>query len=237
MRKLILALALVGTGTAFAAPTQVIEVQDDLIKKVKITEIEDDQDDLNASMNPSWESDCTKLDRRKVETNQNPDLDDIVNIGRRIWEVVKNNAPVLEARTMAAHALPRGVQCWDELATWSAPRSKSYQIVYENLYGTDVVTFKFRTMYTAGGSFKGQGRYITNATIQYSNVEVLWGYIFNANVEIPQVVNMGTEASPIGGMQMTLNWNVSTHPVSLKKSISSVSFFVAGDGRPMQVLD
>ena len=143
----------------------------------------------------------------------------------------------MEAKTASASALPSGITCWDQLAGWRPTRSETYDVVYKNLYGIKVVNVRFHIVYTYGGQYKGQGRYLTNATIRFGKVDVLWGYIFNANVEIPQVVNMGTEANPLAGMEMTLKWSVKTRPISLKKSISSMSFFVSGDGRPTMSLD
>jgi hypothetical protein len=64
----------------------------------------------------------------------------------------------------------------------------------------------------------------------------MWGFIVNANVEIPQVVNMASVDSPVAGMQVTLNWTVNTRPISLRKLNKAVSFFVSGDGTPTKIL-
>ena len=91
-------------------------------------------------------------------------------------------------------------------------------------------------IYSYGGRFEDKGRYLTNSTIQFSKVDVMWGFILNANVEIPQVINMGTLESPVAGMQMTLNWNVDTRPVSLRKMSNAATFFVSGDGQATKIL-
>jgi hypothetical protein len=218
-----------------AADAKVIQVNDELIKTVHIEQIEDQFQTLFAFSPYDWESDCTKLTRRGPRPNLDIDPNDIINIGKQVWEIIKNNGPVLEARTMNAHALPRGVECWDEMAEWQMPRSELYQVTYKNAYNMDVVKFRFRLLYTYGGSYNGVGRYLTNATIQYANVEVLWGFIFNASVEVPQVVNMGPVTAPMAGMQLTLNWSINTRPITLKRSVNSASFFVTGDGRRTQL--
>ena len=210
---------------------------EELIHSVEINKL-DSVELLNFGLH-GWESDCTLLDRSNQLRPAIGDIDltDIINVGEKIWEIVKENEPILEARGAKASALPRGITCWDQLTSWSPTRAETYEVVYKNLYGMRVVDLKFRILYTYGGQLKGQGRYLTNSTIQFSKVNVLWGYIFNADVEIPQVVNMGTEENPLAGMQMTLNWSVNTRPISLKKSINSASFFVSGDGRPTKILD
>lgn len=222
-----------------AALAMVIGAQaqaEELIQSVEIEKI--DEVELMNIGPMGWETDCTLLDKKDDEPSlANVDPADIIRLGKKAYEIIKENEPILEARGIKASALPRGVQCWNQMTSWSPTRAETYKVTYKNGFGMKVVDLQFRILYTYGGQLNGQGRYLANSTIQFSNINVLWGYIFNADVEIPQAINMGTEKAPLAGMQMTLNWSVNTRPISLKKSMSSSSFFISGDGRPTAVLD
>ncbi len=213
-----------------AAPTSVIEVNDGLISRIEITKVSEQE--LNIVQPMGWESDCTNLDKKQMTTKGGlDDISTVINIGKQVWKILQDNEPILEARGMSASALPRGISCWNELSNWSPTRVETYKVSYKNLYGITVVDFKFRLMYNYGGRLENRGHFITNATVQYASIDVVWGYIFNADVEIPQVLNIGSVEDPVGGMQVTLNWSIKTRPLSLKKGVRSASFFIAGDGR------
>lgn len=161
----------------------------------------------------------------------------IVNVASKAWVIVRDNEPVLNAKAKTANALPEGIENWRMLERWKAPRAETYKVTYKNLFGAEVVHLQYRLVYSHGGKAAGIGTYLTNVAIQYQKVEVSWGYIFNAHVEVPQVLNMGTMDDPVAGMEMTLNWSIRTRPVSLKKGKYSSSFFVSGDGQPTKILN
>ncbi len=153
--------------------------------------------------------------------------DEIVNIGMKIWELIKENKPVIHTEIPVAHAMPKGLACWSDLERWHAPKTQSYEVLYKNKFGMEVVKFRFRLQFTHGGSHAGMGRYIANATIMPAQIDVLWGYTFNAKLDVAQAVNLGTKADPIAGLEMNLHWNVKTW---LKESENSVHFFITGNG-------
>lgn len=134
--------------------------------------------------------------------------DQIVNLGKKIFDVIKAGVPVVNIKTDSASALPAGIKCWTDLGGWKMPKVNTYRFVYKNKMGIEVVDFTYRVMFTAGGSADGVGRYITNATILPTNIHVAYGFVFDANVSIPSVFNMGTKAKPIAGMQMDINWKI-----------------------------
>ncbi|MCB0341462.1 MAG: hypothetical protein H6626_13735 [Pseudobdellovibrionaceae bacterium] len=160
------------------------------------------------------------------------DLGTIVNVGRKIWKVVEDNEPIYEVNRQLASALPKGIECWDQLEGWMPPESAHYGITYKNLWGISVVDFSFRLNYTFGGQYKGLGRFLNNISITPSLINVMLAYHFYADVEVPQVVNLGTTADPIAGAEINLNWRVET---AIKKSQNNVSFFVDGQGRLKQL--
>lgn len=154
-------------------------------------------------------------------------LDKIINIGKKAWSVIELGRPVVNVKVDVANALPQGIKCWSHLAGWAAPQSKTYKVSYVNGFNYEVVSFAFRVIYTTGGNYNGVGRYITNATVVPAQLNVAWGYTFNASTVIPSVFNSGSVAQPVAGMQLNLNWSVNT---VMKHSQQSESFYVGGDG-------
>lgn len=152
---------------------------------------------------------------------------EIVNIGRDIWELIQANKPVVHMEVPVAHALPRGLTCWSQLAGWQAPITRSYEVIYKNLLRIEVVKFRFRLHYTYGGSYQGQGRYLTNVTVLPADLSVAWAYSFNADILVNRAINLGSEKDPVAGLELNLRWNVKT---ALKESINTVHFFVDGNG-------
>lgn len=154
-------------------------------------------------------------------------LDKMINLGKKVWSVVELGRPVVNITLNSANALPQGVLCWNTLTGWSVPQSKVYRVSYTNGFGSTVVNFAYRVIFTAGGSLNGQGKYITNATVVPADLYVAWGYTFNASTVVPSVFNVGTVDRPVAGMQLNLNWSVDT---VINHSQQAETFYVGGDG-------
>jgi hypothetical protein len=154
-------------------------------------------------------------------------LDSIVNLGKMIWALIEANKPVINISTHRAHALPEGLISWEQLSEWQVPVSKNFQATYQNFFGTTVVDFTYRLIYTYGGSFKGKGHYLTNILVIPSDLKVSAGYTFNAEVNFPGPVNLGTSENPIAGTEILVKWKVDHW---WKHSEGSHSFFIRGDG-------
>ncbi|WP_413288509.1 hypothetical protein [Bdellovibrio sp. HCB337] len=153
-------------------------------------------------------------------------IDQVINLGKKIWAVVETGRPVVNVQAYTANALPKGVQCWSDLSGWQIPQSKVYRVQYENAYGMKVVDFAYRVTFTAGGSVNGQGKYITNATIMPADVNVSWGFTFNASAEVPSVFNTGSKEDPVAGMQLLMKWSVDTVMNHVEQA---ETFYIGGD--------
>ncbi|HEY8272614.1 MAG TPA: hypothetical protein VIG33_17100 [Pseudobdellovibrionaceae bacterium] len=243
MTKIILVFATVFAINAQAADQN--DVKYFQLAKVKVTEVTNQYPLTETFTQPGLGEDCNPASRAKVLDNGVPSLnpadpldqisiiiDKIVNIGKKVWAIVETGRPTVHIKTYTANALPQGLKCWSDLTGWQIPQSKVYRVQYENLYGMDVVDFAYRVTFTAGGALKGQGKYITNATIMPADLNVSWGYTFNANAEVPSVFNMGTSEQPVAGMQMVMKWSVDT---VMNHAEQAESYYVGGDNTMKQM--
>jgi hypothetical protein len=154
-------------------------------------------------------------------------VDAIVNLGKEIWSIIQANKPVVNVTTNEASALPRGVTDWSALSGWDTPRIRTFETNFTNAYGINVVSFQYRLSYTSGGSYNGQGQYLSHVTVSPENVTVLWGYTFNAQVSVPNVTNAGTSSNPLAAAEVLVSWTVDT---VLKHEQQSSDYYVRGDG-------
>lgn len=159
-------------------------------------------------------------------------IDQIINIGKKIWNVIAAGKPVVNVKVDVATALPRGSKCWLDLQGWQMPESKVYEQVFENGFGAEIVNFKYRVLYVAGGSVNGQGAYIGYATMVPVLIDVSWGFSFNAVASVPVVFNMGTKEAPLAGMQMLMQYRVESVMSTIEES---QAFVVNGRGEFKQM--
>jgi len=154
-------------------------------------------------------------------------VDKVINIGKKIWEIVQAGKPTLNIRTDVATALPQGSRCWLDLQTWQMPEAKMYSASFRNGFGMEVVKLNYRVLWLPGGSVDGVGQYIGYAAMVPADVSVSWGFSLNAQASVPSVFNMGTRAEPVAGMQMAMIYRVES---PIKTIEQSQSYFVSGKG-------
>lgn len=216
MLKMTLAALIITLFNFQVSANDKVDVDYFTIGDVQIQEVEE-------STELVWES----IETEEVLTDEEIKISEIINLGKKIWDVIVKNRPVVNVKNFSASAVPQGITAWQQLEGWQTPKTKTYQVTYKNLYGMNVVDFKFRVLYTTGGSYQGQGKYIARVTIIPADLSVAWGYTFNANVEVPSVLNTGTKENPIAGAEVQLHWSVDT---VVKHIQSTVNFFVKGNG-------
>lgn len=156
-------------------------------------------------------------------------VDKIINIASKIWKVIQDNAPVVNIDSKYATAYPAGVTAANQLSGWTRPRSYVYGFYAKNLYGYKAIDVEYKITYTFGGSYKGNGRYLTAVAMVPTKTDVAWGYRLSMNASVPNstVVNVGTEDAPVAALQLKLLWKMST---VLKESDGTSIYYVQGDG-------
>ncbi|MBN8541518.1 MAG: hypothetical protein J0L82_14085 [Deltaproteobacteria bacterium] len=170
-----------------------------------------------------------------VITDLMGDLGDVkkwVTLGRKIWEIIRNNQPVVNVKTQTVSVLPLSIPNWTEMETWKGPQAKSYTVAAKNLYGMTVISHTYTVAFHHGGSIGGRGKFLANATIIPTGVNVAWGFTLNSNVNVGQPLNTGTTQDPIPGLDLGLEWSMSS---MLKKSQGTDQFYVRGDGTSTHV--
>lgn len=212
------------------------------ISSPTVTDVTDQYPQVDVTTQPGLAEDCNSVGKKvyprtshdPADKDFNPTneieaiVDHVLNVGKKLWDVVLAGKPAVNVKLQTANALPEGLQCWVDLQGWKVPQTKVYRVTYKNGFGMDVVDYAFRVSFTAGGNAGGVGKYITNATMMTANLNVAWGFTFNATAEVPSVYNMGTVKNPVAAMQMVMKWSVDT-PV--KHIESSETFFMNGENQ------
>ena len=160
-------------------------------------------------------------------------LDNIVNLAKKIWDIVDDSKPVSNVYTTYATALPYGMSA-SQLSGWSSPRGYRYGFYVNNLYGITCVKVIYRVSFQYGGSYNGTGKYLTGVTVVPEVVDTLIGYSFYMSASVPDssIVNIGTQANPIAALRLVLQWRIST---ILKDSQSTAVYYITGNGRFQQL--
>jgi hypothetical protein len=158
-----------------------------------------------------------------------PVLDQMINLGQKIWKIIEDNKPVVDVKKQYATALPKGSTGWQDIGGWHPPVGTIYQLTAKNAYGMKMINVRYQVLRTYGGSYQGKGRYLTAVTVEPLLVEVGWAYHFTMEASVPDtsIVNVGTSADPVAGMMATLNWHIST---AVKDSQGQGLYFLQGDG-------
>lgn len=155
-------------------------------------------------------------------------MDQIVNLGYFVWQIVQSSRPTMRISTYRAHGLPRGISCWTDLEEWKMPKSKVFTVEQKSKLGQSLAKFTFRISFVYGGNYNGTGRYLANVTVSPVDVKVAWGVDFGSEVHIPSVFNMGTKTNPLAAMQVFVYWNLGN---SVRMEQKSQLFHLTGDGQ------
>ena len=221
----ILSLAL-ALGLSFAASAQQLNPQDPYyqISKISVREIGASKDISTTHSRPN------KLMMDKIQGVS--DLEQIINIGQRLWQIIDDGCPVMNISSQVATALPSSVRSMTELVGWKAPLSRTYEVSMENAYGMTVVSFAYRLVAVSGGSLDGVGKYVGYAAIQPEDVYVAWGFVFNATANAVSTYNSGTKENPIGALNLVIDYTITSPLTDIRQS---QSYYITGAGEISQL--
>jgi hypothetical protein len=237
LKGLVLALALGGVTAANAAEQYeaskyytikkmtVKEVSQGILGEEKLRTLQEKELHVSGLPNKSGTVDPTERVGKVISVAR-----DLVALGEDIYRLVIKGKPTNQSSYAPISVVPRvGGQAVDILDTenWRAPVKRTYQIAYENLYGVDVVTFKYSVIYSYGGSYDGKGAYLTAVQIIPEHVRTLFGFDFTATMKLGGIINQGTKANPNAGATLLMEYTVSSIMVANNQVDT---FFVNGRG-------
>lgn len=155
--------------------------------------------------------------------------DQIVNLAKKVFDIIAENKPVVDVTVNYANAIPANITHWTQLQQWEMPATRTYAFTAKNMMGSKVVDVKYQVIYTYGGNFNGKGKYLTGVSVEPLSVNVGWGYKFSMTCEVPDstVANVGTTENPIASMNLILKWKMAS---VLKESDGRNVYYVRGDG-------
>ena len=138
------------------------------------------------------------------------DIDTIINIGQKAWDIIKANQPVANIKYNFANALPQGIASSASLAGFSDLQSSSVRLWGTNGFGMTVYDVTLTAVHQFGGNLDGKGHYLETVTILPSHVSVLWGYTVNYSVDTVNALNGGTKEDPIAKIALHAKFKVQT---------------------------
>ncbi len=154
------------------------------------------------------------------------ELGAIVNLGKSIWSVIEKNAPVANTEYDFANALPAGVKSAASLSGFSDIQHKSIRMYGENAFGMKVYDITYTLVSQYGGSYLGQGKYLSTVAVIPSTVSVLIGYKLDLKVTNAAVVNVGTDKEPVGSVVLNVGLKIES---PLKVIVKTVVYQFRGD--------
>ena len=162
-------------------------------------------------------------------------VDALIALGKKVYPIVEAGKPVLSTDLPVTHVLPKLTNEMSDydltlglMENWKLPKSRSYKVVYKNLYGFEVISFTYTIYFQYGGSYEGAGKYLTGVHVSATDLYVSWGFDFSANTEVLSIANLGTLSNPVASLSLRLNWVVKT---VLVENRSSRIYHLTGDGQ------
>ncbi|MAZ48146.1 MAG: hypothetical protein CME65_06265 [Halobacteriovoraceae bacterium] len=235
--KNLLALALILTSVSTKAENvysqQFQAIQD--IELVEITTDESGEEVEKVLERKQLPSELQELIERPVEKDVSGVImmtRQLIALGKEIYEIVEAGKPVVTVESEPVQILPRDEQGATiqamELAGWRAPKVKKYSVRARNYLGMTPASFDFMLIYSYGGKYRGKGAYITGAQIKPTSVNVAWGYNLDANFKVQSIVNQGSDASPVAGAVLMIDYRIKT---VLMDRTNNASYFINGLGQ------
>ncbi|MDH4467332.1 MAG: hypothetical protein QE271_04670 [Bacteriovoracaceae bacterium] len=157
---------------------------------------------------------------------------ELIAFGQYLYSIVKDSKPIITINSPAISILPiigpnQMTPTFAQMEQWKGAKIQTYQFVFENMVGIEVVSFKYKLHLYYGGKYNHTGQYIKGLVVIPDYIEVEPGYDLAVDYKLLDVVNMGTSQSPIPSASILLNLMVDG-PIDLKSF--SATFQVKGNG-------
>lgn len=159
-------------------------------------------------------------------------VDKLIAIGQKVIPTIEKGKAVVTNNPMAAVSVLPRLDTKDpvvhDMGDWSLPMTKHYKITYANGFGAEVVSFVYSITYQYGGTYGGQGKYLTGIRASARNITISWGFDLDASSQLIQISNVGTAQNVVAGATIEISYTVKNFT---RQITTNEAFFVAGDGR------
>jgi hypothetical protein len=127
---------------------------------------------------------------------------EIVNAGKTLWDVMKDNRPVSNSTSDFANAIPQGATLTDVSGWEPTPRTVLLHYHTESYVGLSTDIYLTISWYF-NGAYRGTGQYINAATVIAAG-DVAFGQTVNITASINSPMNLGTQELPIGALPVRI---------------------------------
>jgi len=138
------------------------------------------------------------------------DINEIINLGEKIWKIIEKNKPVLNVKYAYANAVPKVIKGPEELEGFSSMQYKSFRKFGKNGFGSTVFDVTYTLAHRYNGTYQGRGKFLDAVTVLPHKMDVLWGYTVNFNVNRISTANVGSEKEPVASVAMEMDFQVAT---------------------------
>ena len=137
-------------------------------------------------------------------------IDAIVNTGKKIWKIIEDNQSVVNIKYHYANALPKGISSASELENFSKLQYRTFRMWGKNGFGMTAYDVTYTLVHQHGGSYQGNGQFLSTVAIIPTSVDVLWGFDLDFETTEVSVTNAGSHLDPIAALTMEMAFKVST---------------------------
>lgn len=136
------------------------------------------------------------------------DWNTIVNIGKKLWPIITDNAPVATLDYDYATGLPQGVTNVSDLENFSDLQYETWRFHATNPFGSILYDVEYTLVHQYGGSYQGNGAYLATVAILPTKVDITWGHKLNMKVAAVSSVNVGTAQDPIASVTLEMSYEI-----------------------------
>lgn len=155
---------------------------------------------------------------------------DLVALGEDIYRLIIKGRPTNTTSYAPISVIPKvNGQPVDLLETenWQAPKKRTFEVVYKNVYAMEVVKFRYSVIYSYRGKYNNRGAYLTAVQVIPESIRTLFGFDFTATMKVGGIQNQGTRQNPIAGVTLLMEYTTSSFLVTQNKVDT---FFITGVG-------
>ncbi len=138
-------------------------------------------------------------------------LDKIMALGKKVWAIIEGGRPIVQLN-LGNHVSVLPYQKGEtdlgvlDLDNWSSFKGMKYTVTCENLLGLEVIRFTYIASFQHNGEYLGKGKYLSNIQIVATDVEVAWGYDFNAETIVRSLSQSGSKDDPVAEIVLSVSY-------------------------------